>query len=356
MDEPGPDFTMSDHYQALGVARDASAEEIKQAFRRCAMKHHPDRNPGDAEAEARFKACKAAYDVLGDQQRRKTYDQGGETSGLGGWHAAGNGQGFAMDDIFQDLFEQVFAGGGHSRRPRGRGLDIVMNAAMPLETSILGGKAKISFTSQVICTSCAGSGAHEGATHTCKTCAGSGETKNSGLFAGKSKCVHCKGTGKTATRACATCKGQGRLAKERTLEVDIPAGIDQGQRIRVVGQGQAGMQGEPAGDLLIDVSLLDHPVFKRQGLDLLREVKVRMTQAALGATLSVDTPLGPVSLDIPAGTQPGTVLGLAGRGVRAGGRAGTLYCQVAIQMPATLTTEQKSLLEQLDAALSPSGA
>jgi molecular chaperone DnaJ len=342
-----------DYYEVLGVARNAGDEELKKAYRRAAMKHHPDRNPGDKAAEAAFKECKEAYEVLSDGGKRRMYDQHGHAAfehGMGGGNA---GPGFHdVGDIFGDIFGNIFGGGGGRQAPR-RGADVGYVMELDLEEAVAGIEKRIEIPTLAECTPCKGSGSADGKVDTCATCHGRGQVRmQRGPFAMQAPCPHCGGNGKTIANPCQECDGAGRVEEDKTLSVKIPAGVDNGDRIRLAGEGEAGPAGTPAGDLYVEVRVRPHAIFARDGDDLHCEVPIRISQAALGDTVRVPTLGGEVELRIPAETQSGKVFRLRDRGVKSvRSRApGDLYCKVAVETPVNLTAEQRTLLEQFEAS------
>ncbi len=344
-----------DYYEVLGVARNANDEELKKAYRRCAMKHHPDRNPGDKAAEAAFKECKEAYEVLSDGGKRRLYDQHGHAAfehGMGGGNA---GPGFHdVGDIFGDIFGNIFGGGGGRQAPR-RGADVGYVMELDLEEAVAGIEKRIEIPTLAECAPCKGSGSADGKVDTCATCHGRGQVRmQRGPFAMQAACPHCGGSGKTIANPCQQCDGAGRVEEDKTLSVKIPAGVDNGDRIRLAGEGEAGPAGTPAGDLYVEVRVRPHAIFQRDGDDLHCEVPIRIPQAALGDTVRVPTLGGEVELRIPAETQSGKVFRLRDRGVKSvRSRApGDLYCKVAVETPVNLTAEQRTLLEQFEASFS----
>ena len=341
-----------DYYEVLGVARNAGDEELKKAYRRAAMKHHPDRNPGDKAAEAVFKECKEAYEVLSDGGKRRMYDQHGHAAfehGMGGGNA---GPGFHdVGDIFGDIFGNIFGGGGGRQGPR-RGADIGYMMELDLEEAVAGTEKRIEIPTMASCEPCKGGGSEDGKIDTCATCHGRGQVRmQRGPFAMQAPCPHCGGAGKTIVNPCKHCDGAGRVEEEKTLAVKIPAGVDNGDRIRLAGEGEAGPSGMPAGDLYVEVRVRPHPIFARDGDDLHCEVPIRISQAALGDTVRVPTLGGEVELRIPVETQSGKVFRLRDRGVKSvRSRApGDLYCKVAVETPVNLTSEQRELLEKFEA-------
>ena len=340
-----------DYYEVLGVAKTASDDDLKKAYRRCAMKHHPDRNPGDAQAEAAFKECKEAYEVLSDGGKRRLYDQHGHAAfehGMGGGNA---GPGFHdVGDIFGDIFGNIFGGGGGRQGPR-RGADIGYMMELDLEEAVAGIEKRIEIPTMASCEPCNGSGSEDGKIDTCATCHGRGQVRmQRGPFQMQAPCPHCGGAGKTIVNPCKHCDGAGRVEEDKTLQVKIPAGVDNGDRIRLAGEGEAGPSGMPPGDLYVEVRVRPHALFQRDGDDLHCEVPIRISQAALGDTVRVPTLGGEVELRIPAETQSGKVFRLRDRGVKSvRSRApGDLYCKVAVETPVNLTPEQRELLEKFE--------
>ena len=341
-----------DYYEVLGVARNVGDEELKKAYRRAAMKHHPDRNPGDKAAEAAFKECKEAYEVLSDGGKRRMYDQHGHAAfehGMGGGNAGPGFGGADMGDIFGDIFGNIF-GGGRQQGPR-RGADVGYVMELDLEEAVAGIEKRIEIPTLAACEPCKGSGSSDGKVDTCATCHGRGQVRmQRGPFQMQAPCPHCGGQGKTIANPCKQCDGAGRVEEDKTLSVKIPAGVDNGDRIRLAGEGEAGPAGAPAGDLYVEVRVRPHPIFARDGDDLHCEVPIRISQAALGDTVRVPTLGGEVELRIPAETQSGKVFRLRDRGVKSvRSRApGDLYCKVAVETPVNLTTEQRELLEKFE--------
>ncbi|MFO8154466.1 MAG: molecular chaperone DnaJ [Thiohalospira sp.] len=356
-------MTMSqrDYYEVLGVSKDASAADIKKAFRRLAMKHHPDRNPGDAEAEAKFKEARAAYDVLSDDQKRAAYDRyghagvDGSAGGFGGGAGASN-----FSDIFEDIFGDIFGGGGGGRGQRAyRGSDLQYNLDLTLEEAVFGTEVKIRIPTTVSCEACDGSGAEPGTSpETCPTCNGVGQVRiQQGFFSVQQTCPRCEGSGKIVSSPCKSCHGKGRVQEQNTLDVKIPAGVDSGDRIRLSGQGEAGMNGGPPGDLYVQVRVKPHKLFRREGSDLHCEVPVSFATAALGGELEVPSLDGRVKLKVPAETQTGKQFRVSGKGVKSvhGGAVGDLICRVVVETPINLTKEQKQLLRQFEESTQAGG-
>jgi molecular chaperone DnaJ len=348
-----------DYYEVLGVPRNASDEELKKAYRRSAMKHHPDRNPGDVEALENFKACKEAYEVLSDGGKRRMYDQHGHAAfehGMGGGNA---GPGFAdMGDIFGDIFGNIFGGGAGGRAAR-RGADIGYVMELDLEDAVAGIEKRIEIPTMAECVPCHGTGSEDGKLETCATCHGRGQVRfQRGIFSMQQPCPHCNGRGKTFRSPCKVCRGNGRIEEEKVLSVKIPAGVDNGDRIRLAGEGEAGPAGSPPGDLYVEVRVRPHPIFARDGDDLHCEVPIRISQAALGDIVRVPTLDGEAEIRIPAETQTGRVFRLRDKGVRSvRSRApGDLYCKAVVETPVNLTAEQRTLLEQFEATFTSENA
>lgn len=350
-----------DYYEVLGVARNASDEDLKKAYRRCAMKHHPDRNPGDASAEAAFKECKEAYEVLSDGGKRRMYDQHGHAAfehGMGGGNAGPGFGGADMGDIFGDIFGNIFGGGARQQGPR-RGADIGYVMELDLEEAVAGVEKRIEIPTLANCEPCKGSGSADGKVETCATCHGRGQVRmQRGPFAMQAPCPHCGGTGKTIANPCPQCDGNGRVEDEKALSVKIPPGVDNGDRIRLAGEGEAGPAGAPPGDLYVEVRVRPHAIFARDGDDLHCEVPIRFSQAALGDSVRVPTLGGEVELRIPVETQTGKVFRLRDKGVKSvrSRHAGDLYCKVVVETPVNLTNEQRELLEQFEATFTGENA
>lgn len=355
-----------DYYEVLGVAKNASEEEIKKAYRKLAMKYHPDRNQNDAskDAEDKFKECKEAYEMLSDAPKRAAYDQHGHagvdpnmrggpgTEGFGGFAEA-------FGDIFGDMFNQGGRGRPQSGRQVYRGSDLSYAMEVTLEEAARGKDAQIRIPSWESCDTCHGSGAKVGTTpKTCTTCQGTGTVQmRQGFFSVQQTCPHCRGTGKVIPEPCTSCSGQGKVKKQKTLEVKIPAGIDDGMRIRSTGNGEPGTNGGPPGDLYIEIRLKKHDIFERDGDDLHCQVPVSFITAALGGEIEVPTLAGKAAIDIPEGTQAGKQFRLRGKGIK-GVRAsypGDLYCHIAVETPVKLTEHQRKLLRELDESLKKGG-
>ena len=350
-----------DYYEVLGVSKSASADEIKKAYRRLAMKHHPDRNKGETESESKFKEAKEAYEVLRDSDKRAAYDRFGH-DGLRGAGMGGPG-GFSAEgfsDIFGDVFGDIFGGGGRrGGRQVFRGADLGYELRLDLERAVRGDTVTIDVPSQVTCEVCDGSGAKKGTTPVqCSTCGGAGQVRmQQGFFSIQQTCPACKGAGTMISDPCETCHGRGRVRKTRTLSVKVPAGVDDGDRIRLSGEGEAGRNGGPPGDLYVEIRLEPHKIFVRDGADLSCEVPISYATAALGGDVELPTLDGNVSLKVPAGTQSGNVFRLRGKGVTMvrDPRKGDLFAKVAVETPVNLTNEQKELLSKFDTKVQTGG-
>lgn len=344
-----------DYYEVLGVAKGADDKDIKKAYKRLAMKYHPDRTQGDKSMEEKFKEVQEAYEVLSDEQKRAAYDRYGHAGVDPNRGGAGFGGGGAADfgDIFGDVFGDIFGGGGRRGQSRAqRGADLRYNLELTLEDAVRGKSVDIKVPTLVGCDSCDGSGAKKGTSaKSCPTCHGAGQvTMRQGFFAVQQTCPTCQGRGKIIPDPCPKCHGDGRIEKSKTLSVKIPAGVDTGDRIRLSGEGEAGMHGAPAGDLYVQVHVKDHPIFQRDGNNLYCEVPLSFTIAALGGEIDVPTLDGRVKLKIPAETQTDKMFRLRGKGVQSvrGGGVGDLVCKVVIETPVNLSEKQKDLLRQLD--------
>lgn len=352
-----------DYYEVLGIDRGASDKDIKKAYRRMAMKHHPDRNPGDKEAEESFKEINEAFEVLSDGQKKAAYDQYGHAGvdpSMGGMGGAGGFAGGNFGDIFGDVFGDIFgAGGGRSRSSVQRGADLRYQLELSLEEAVRGVTKKIRIPTLVSCTECDGSGAKKGTQPVgCTTCGGIGQVRmQQGFFSVQQTCPDCRGTGKMIKDPCHACHGEGRVQEYKTLSVKIPPGVDTGDRIRLAGEGEAGSNGGPAGDLYVQVSVADHPIFQRDGKHLYCEVPITFVDAALGGELEVPTLEGRVKLKIPEETQTGKLFRLRGKGVIPvrGGSAGDLMCRVVVETPVKLTERQKELLQELEETFQKEG-
>jgi molecular chaperone DnaJ len=347
-----------DYYEILGVSRDTDEKEIKKAYRRVAMKYHPDRNPDDPDAEEKFKEASEAYEILSDGNKRAAYDQHGhagvDPSMGGGGFGGGN-----FSDIFGDVFGDIFGGGGRGHGGPQRGSDLRYTLDISLENAVKGATVEIRVPSLSNCDTCEGSGAKKGsAPTTCTTCAGAGQVRmQQGPFQVQQACPACRGRGKTISNPCGTCHGQGRMEKTKTLSVKVPPGVDTGDRIRLSGEGEAGPDSGPSGDLFVQMSVRQHPIFERDGKNLYCEVPITFIDAALGGDLDVPTLDGRVKLKIPAETQTGKLFRLRGKGVKPvrGGSVGDLLCRVEVETPVKLNKEQKALLEELRSSLGVGG-
>jgi len=350
--------TMSkpDYYETLGVSRDADAAALKSAFRKSAMKYHPDRNPGDADAEAKFKELGEAYEALKDPQKRAAYDRFGhaafENGGGGGGPFGGMGAG-GMSDIFEDIFGEMMGGGRRQSGGRARGADLRYNMEISLEEAFEGKTAEIEIPTAITCESCEGSGAKPGTSpSTCGTCGGQGQVRASqGFFSIQRTCPACQGRGEVITDPCDSCSGSGKTTERRTLSVNVPAGIEDGTRIRLAGEGEAGTRGGPTGDLYIFLSIKPHEFFQRDGSDIYCRVPISMTTAALGGQFEVGTVEGSKTrVKVPEGTQNGKQFRLKGKGmpVMRSSQMGDMYIQVAVEVPSNLTKRQRELLEEFE--------
>ncbi|EQF23951.1 chaperone protein DnaJ [Clostridioides difficile CD160] len=355
--------TKRDYYEVLGISKGAEAQEIKKAYRKLAMKYHPDRNPGDKEAEEKFKEINEAYEVLSDDTKRKTYDQFGHDglNGQGGFGGQGgfNGQGFGgFEDMFGDIFGDMFGGGfgGGRQRRRGpqRGADIRQSVSISFEEAAFGKKMSIKVNRSEECEECDGTGAKPGTSKkTCSTCNGTGQVRTVqrtpfGNIASSRPCSACNGTGEVIESPCSKCHGTGNTRKVKTIEVDIPAGIDDGQMIKLSGQGEVGEKGAPRGDLYIVVNVKSHPLFTRDGNDIYFEMPITFVQATLGDEIEVPTLDGKVKYSVPEGTQTGTVFRLKEKGIPRirGNSRGDQYVKVVVEIPKKLNDKQKDLLRE----------
>ena len=361
-----------DYYEVLGVEKGASAEEIKKAYRKAAMKYHPDRNPGNAEAEAKFKECGEAYEVLSDDDKRARYDQFGFAGvdpnyggGQGGNPFGGGfgGGGFGGFGDFGDIFSEFFGGGAFTRgasqnAPR-RGENVMSHLELTFEEAAFGCEKEVASQRIENCSACSGSGSADGNIETCSQCRGTGSVRTTQNFMGMQMqsttvCPRCNGKGKVIKTPCNTCKGKGKVRRTNKVKVKIPAGVDAGQSVRVRGEGNVGANGGPSGDLLVEVFIRRHPIFVREDRDVLCEVPISFTQAALGATIQVPTLDGKVEYEIPEGTQTGREFILREKGipeVNNPRRRGNHRFTVVVETPTHLTKEQKELLRQLDGTM-----
>ena len=357
-----------DYYETLGVPKNASEDDIKKAYRKLAMKHHPDRNQGDSgkASEDKFKEAKEAYEMLSDAQKRAAYDQYGhagvDPNMRGGPGAEGFNGGFAeaFGDIFGDMFNQGGGRRGAGGRQVYRGSDLSYAMEVTLEEAARGKDAQIRIPAWEDCDTCTGTGAKPGTSvKACSTCGGAGTVQmRQGFFSVQQTCPHCRGTGKIIPEPCTACHGQGKVKKQKTLEVKIPAGIDDGMRIRSTGNGEPGTNGGPPGDLYIEIRLKKHDIFERDGDDLHCVVPISFAAAALGGEIEVPTLNGKAAIDIPDGTQAGKQFRLRGKGIK-GVRAsypGDLYCHISLETPVKLTDHQRKLLKEFDESLKKGGA
>lgn len=345
-----------DYYEVLGVGKSASDDELKKAFRRLAMKYHPDRNQGDAAAEGKFKEINEAYDVLADNEKRAIYDQyGHEGLQRGGGGAGGFGAG-GFSDVFGDIFSDIFGGGGRGQR---RGANLRYNIELTLEEAAFGTETQIRIPKLQECATCDGSGsAGDKPPSGCTTCGGAGQVRmQQGFFTLQQTCPQCRGRGVIITDPCKSCRGAGRVRAEKTLEIKIPPGVDTGDRIRLNGEGEQGPAGTPPGDLYVQIDIRPHEFFDRDGSDLHCTVPIGFVTAALGGELDVPTLEGKATLKIPEGTQSGKVFRLRGKGVQSvrGGGHGDLLCRVVIETPVKLDKRQKELLREFGDSLSGNG-
>jgi len=351
-------MSKQDYYELLDVPRDASDRDIKKAYRRLAMKYHPDRNPGDKDAEEKFKEISEAYEVLSDAQKKAAYDQFGHAgvNGQGGGFGGGGFEG-NFSDIFGDVFGDIFGGGGGGRRRSSvqRGADLRYNLDLSLEEAVRGCEKTLKVPTLVACEVCDGSGAKPGTSaKVCPTCGGAGQIRmQQGFFSVQQTCPTCRGEGKVIAEPCTACHGHGRVEQTKTLQVKIPAGVDTGDRIRLAGEGEAGTHGGPSGDLYVQVNVREHPIFQRDGKHLYCEVPISFVDAALGGELDVPTLEGRVKLKIPAETQTGKLFRLRGKGINPvrGGAVGDLMVKVIVETPVNLNSRQKELLREFDSAV-----
>jgi molecular chaperone DnaJ len=347
--------TKRDFYEILGVNKDATEEEIKKSYRKMAMKHHPDRNPDNPKAEEHFKEAKEAYEMLSDAQKRAAYDQYGHAGvdpSMGGGSAGGFG-GAGFGDAFGDIFGDIFGGGARGQRSNVyRGADLRYNMEISLEDAAKGSETKIRIPVQSACETCKGSGARPGTQPvTCTTCGGHGQVRmQQGFFSVQQTCPKCHGGGKMVKDPCPTCSGAGRVKQNKTLSVKIPAGVDEGDRIRLSGEGEAGVNGGPTGDLYVVVHLKEHEIFQREGGNLHCEMPISFTTAALGGEIEVPTLGGSAKMKIPAETQTGGVFRLRGKGIKPlrSSEHGDLMVHVVVETPVKLTTRQKEILREFD--------
>jgi molecular chaperone DnaJ len=349
-----------DYYEILGVAKDVNDEDLKKAYRRLAMKFHPDRNPDNKEAEEKFKEGNEAYEMLSNPDKRAAYDRHGHAGvdpsmGAGGFGGGQRGGGNYSDifEAFGDIFGGGQRGGGASRQRSGTDLQYTLE--LTLEEAVKGVKKQVRFTTAAACEVCDGSGSKKGSSMTtCRTCGGAGQVRmQQGFFTVQQTCPTCRGRGQMIKDPCGSCNGEGRMNKPKTLEVTIPAGVDTGDKVRLAGEGEAGANGAPAGNLFVQVVVKDHAIFKRDGGDLYCEVPISFPDAALGCELEVPTLEGKVKLKVPEGTQTGKVFRLRGKGVKPvrAYDVGDMLCRVVVETPVHLNSKQKELLRDFQASL-----
>ena len=352
-----------DYYEILGISRDASEDDIKKAYRKLAMKYHPDRNPDDKNAEEKFKEAKEAYEMLSDNQKRSAYDRYGHagvdpSSAGGGFGGAHGFEGFG--DAFGGIFDEIFGGGRGGGGPRVyRGGDLRYNLEISLEEAARGVEKTIRIPVQEECSTCHGSGAKPGTQpKTCPTCGGAGQVRiQQGFFSIQQTCPKCHGSGRIITDPCGDCHGAGRVKKQKTLEVKIPAGIDEGMRLRHTGYGEPGVNGGPSGDLFVEIHIRQHPVFERNGDDLHCEMPISFVTAALGGEIEIPTLDGIANIKIPSETQTGKVFRLRNKGIKnvRNGHHGDLHCHVIVETPVKLSERQKELLREFESCCKEQG-
>ncbi|HEY8697135.1 MAG TPA: molecular chaperone DnaJ [Rhizomicrobium sp.] len=350
-----------DYYETLGCQKGASIEEIKAAYRKLAKELHPDKNPGDHTSEHKFKEISEAYDVLKDEQKRAAYDRFGHAAFEQGGGRGANGFGFDFASSFTDIFDDLFGEftGGRRGRRQNRGQDLRYNLEITLEESFRGRQAQIKVPTAIACEACSGSGAEAGTKpETCPTCSGNGKVRaQQGFFTIERTCPSCRGSGRVIRNPCKVCHGSGHVQKERTLAVEIPAGVEEGTRIRLAGEGQAGLNGGPTGDLYLFISIKQHPLFQRDGHDLYCRAPVSFVTAALGGGIEVPTlDGGRARVAIPEGIQSGRQIRLRGKGMpvmRGGGMSGDLFVEVTVETPVKLSKKQKELLREFEKGSEP---
>lgn len=347
-----------DYYDVLSVAKSATTVEIKKSYRRLAMKYHPDRNSDDSAAEAKFKEAKEAYEILHDDDKRAAYDRYGHDGVRGGSPGGGfSAEGFG--DIFGDVFGDIFGGGRRGANQVFRGADLGYELQLELEKAVSGDTVTINVPTRVTCETCSGSGTEKGSKPVnCTTCGGAGQVRmQQGFFSIQQSCPACKGAGTVIKDPCNDCHGRGRVSKTKKLSVKVPAGVDDGDRIRLSGEGEAGRNGGPAGDLYVEIHVKAHKIFQRDGADLACEVPISIATAILGGDVELPTLDGNVVLKVPAGTQSAKIFRLRGKGVTTvrDHRTGDLFAKVSVETPINLTSEQESLLRQFDESVSAGG-
>ena len=349
-----------DYYEVLGLDRGAPSDEVKKAYRRLAMKYHPDRSPDDADAETKFKEATEAYEVLSDDEKREAYNRFGHAA-VDGSAGMGGFDGGSFSDIFSDVFGDIFgaASGARGRRSVQRGADLRYNLGLDLEQAVGGDTVEIRVPVLAACDECDGSGAAPGTSpSTCPDCRGAGQVRVAqGFFSLQQTCPRCRGLGKVITNPCRRCGGGGRVERRKTLSVKVPAGVDEGDRIRLPNEGEAGLNGGPAGDLYVQISVREHSIFERDGMNLFCDVPISFVEAALGGELEVPTLGGRVKLKIPAETQTGKLFRLRGKGAPSvrGAGTGDLLCRVVVETPVRLTDDQKSMLGAFKTSLDEGG-
>ncbi|MBC6428109.1 MAG: molecular chaperone DnaJ [Cellvibrionales bacterium] len=344
-----------DYYEVLGVDRNSTPPELKKAYRRVAMKYHPDRAPGDKQAEAKFKEASEAYEVLSDAEKRAAYDRFGH-AGVDATRTGGFQSTAGFEDIFGDVFGDIFASADRSRRKPGRGSDLQYRLQLDLEQAVAGTTTKVRIPTYIACAICDGSGAKSGTgKSTCPSCQGQGQVRmQQGFFSVQQTCPTCRGSGQIIADPCAKCGGEGRARGSKTLSVKVPPGVDTGDRIRLTGEGEAGTSGAPPGDLYVQIQVRDHPLFQRDGGDLYCEIPLGFTVAALGGELEVPTLKGRIKLRIPPGTQSGKLFRMRGKGIKPvrSSTQGDLLCRVQIETPVRLSEKQQTLLRDFQKTLS----
>lgn len=349
-------MSQRDYYEILAIDKSVTGKDLKKAYKRLAMKYHPDRNPDNKDAEDKFKEIKQAYEILNNPQKRQAYDQYGHAGvdpSQGGFHGHGGGENFS--DVFGDVFGDIFGGGrrgGGQRQRQRRGADLQYNLELSLEDAVKGAKKTLKIPTYVSCDPCDGSGAKKGSSSTtCTTCNGAGQVRmQQGFFSVQQTCPNCQGQGTVIKSPCPSCHGQGRVRKEKTLSVKIPAGVDTGDRIRLTGEGEAGGPGSVPGDLYVQIHVKSHVIFERDGENLYCEMPISFAAACLGGELEVPTLDGKVKLKIPGETQTGRMFRLRGKGITPmrGGMRGDLMCRVIVETPVNLNKEQKNMLQNFD--------